>query len=217
MDRRPAKCCSDPKTSTVEPTDPVILSPPKLIGTDTVAIAINLTPGWVRRLIAQGDQRVTSGYLGKFNGRHIWNAHELFAGLYTSPQALWEEIRRVELGHMLDTRCGVDGCERATHMLQLCDVHIRYLLRVWRRAERVNLSLWHLLALCTWVVERNAHLAPPNGWDPWSNICMTPSCQNRTDTFPGRLSPLCSPCSTTFWSSVERRRADGMSHVVVRS
>lgn len=195
----------------MEPTDPVILSPPKLIGTPTVALAVNLSQRHVRRRLAVGDERVTSGYLGKFNGRHIWNAHELFAGLYSSPQALWEEIRRVEAGWTDTALCGVEGCTRPTHMLQLCDVHIRYLMRVWRRAERVDLSVWHLLALCTWVVERNAHLTPPGGWDPWSNICMTPSCQNRTDTFPGRDSPLCSPCSTKFWQSVKRPRHKGVA------
>lgn len=178
---------------------PVVLSPPKLIGTDTVSITLNLTPRRVRRLIAVGDPRATTGYLGKFSGRHAWNAHELFAGLYSSPQALWDEIRRVEAGRTLTTWCGVPDCSQPVHMLQLCDGHLNRLLRVWRRAERSTLVVWQLLALCTWVVERNAHLTPPAGWDPWSGICMTPSCQNRTDVDPRWVSPLCQSCSRSFW------------------
>ena len=174
---------------------PVIVSPPKLVGADTVAVTVNLSVDRVYRLLAAGDGRVTPGYLGKFSGRHIWNAHELFAGMYSTPQALWDEIGRVEAGRTLNVWCGVPGCERPVHFLQMCDRHLRRLMRVWRRAELSTLSVWHLLALCTWVVERNAHLRPPAGWDPWSGICMTPRCDN--ESMPD--GPLCRSCSDLFW------------------
>lgn len=183
---------------------PVIVSPPKLIGTDTVAVTLNLSISRVRRLITARDGRVIPGYLGKFGRRHIWNAHELFAGLYSTPQALWEEIGRVETGRTLATWCGVPDCDEPAHFLQLCDRHLNRLLAVWRRAERSSLVVWRLLALCTWVVERNSHLVPPAGWDPWSNVCMTPGCDNRTDTAPARTSPLCVTCTAEFWDDIYR-------------
>lgn len=183
-----------------ETPDAVVLSPPKIIGVRTVALAIGVTRGRVWELVKARDDRVMAGYLGKISGRHVWNAHELFAGMYTSPVALWEEISRVEHGTTATRWCAVDDCEQPAQFLRLCSHHLGLLMRTWRRSERSTLAQWRLLAMCQWVVERNAHLKTPDGWDPWSGICMTPGCSGRTDESPGRASPLCVPCSMKFWN-----------------
>lgn len=184
-----------------ETPDAVVLSPPKIIGVKTVALTLGVSRWRVYKLIEAGDERVTPGYLGKVAERHIWNAHELFAGMYTSTIALWEEIARVESGDPATRWCAVEECENPAHFLRLCPTHLRLLMRTWRRSERSTLAQWRLLAMCTWVVERNAHLKTPDGWDPWSGICMTPGCAGRTDESPGRASPLCVPCSLNFWDN----------------
>jgi len=182
-------------------SDPIVLSAPKLIGTKTVAAALGLQSAAVRQLVAARDKHVMTGYLGKISERHTWNAHELFAGMYESPMALWVELSRVETGTPSDLWCTVEECEQHAHFLRLCLLHVNRLMDTWRSAERSTLAHWRLLAMCTWVVERNRHLTPPSGWDPFSEICMVPGCVGRTDTRPGRASPLCPPCSQRFWSS----------------
>lgn len=174
---------------------PVVLSPPKLIGTDTVETVLGVSIDRIRRLIRREDPRVMAGYLGKISGRHIWNAHELFAGLYSSPDALWAEIRRVETGNRDLRFCAVEGCGKPSHFVRLCRDHLRTLMKTWRRAEHSTLVVWQLLAMCTWVVERNAHLVPPTGWDPWSGTCMTPHCHDDTVGH----GPLCRSCLDEFW------------------
>lgn len=178
--------------------DAVIVSPPRLVGTDTVAMCLGVASAHVRFRLAIGDERVTTGYLGKISGRHVWNAHELFASMYSTADALWAEIRRVEAGIRTSAPC--TACERPAQFLGLCRTHIRELTSTFKRAQDSSVVVWQLLAMCRWVVDRNAHLSPPHGWDPWSGVCMTPSCQNRNDDIVGRYSPLCLSCSRTLWS-----------------
>ena len=176
----------------------VILPQPQLIGTNTVAAAFGISRRRVYELIQDSDRRVTPGYFGMIAGRHTWNAHELFASWYTSTMALADEIERVEAGIRSDRPCSVPDCELSAQFLDLCYRHLRELRRTFGHAEGSALAVWRLLAMCTWVVERNAHLAPPHGWDPWSGICMTPECDGRTDG-NRRSSPLCPDCSEKFW------------------
>lgn len=179
-------------------TDTVVLPQPQLIGTFTVAAAFGLSPWRVRELIREGDPRVTAGYLGKIAERHTWNAHELFGSMYTSTMALQEEIARVEAGIRSDRWCSVPDCEHEAQFLDLCRGHLKQLKNTFRQAERSGQAVWRLLAMCTWVVERNRHMVPPEGWDPWSGVCMTPGCENDTDQ-TRRSSPLCRSCSAEFW------------------
>lgn len=189
--------------------DPIVLAPPKLIGCRTVALAFGVSAQTVRDLVHSGDIRVQPGYLGRISHRHVWNAHELFASMYTSPMALWDEIARIEHRVPATVWCAVGECEEPAHFLRLCPNHLRFLMKVWRRAERSTLAQWRLLAMCQWVVERNAHLTPPSGWDPWSGVCMTPRCTGVTDA-DGRSGPLCPECSAKFWNNeVGSRRGFG--------
>lgn len=176
----------------------VVLPQPQLIGIRTVSTALGLTHGRVYTLLREHDRRVTPGYLGKISGRHTWNAHELFASWYSSTMALADEIERVEAGIRSDRPCSVPECTLTAQFLDLCYRHLRELRRTFDHAEGSSLAVYRLLAMCTWVVERNAHLAPPSDWDPWSGICMTPDCDGRTDT-NRRASPLCPECSLKFW------------------
>lgn len=180
----------------------IVLSPPKLIGSPTVALMLGIARERVWRLVAAGDVRIQAGYLGKIGDRHVWNAHELFAGMYSSPMALWEEVARIENGTPVVMWCSVGDCEEPAHFLRLCSRHLNRHMAVWRRAERSTLAQWRLLAMCRWIVERNEHLTPPHGWDPWSGVCMTPGCENSTDQVDGRAraSPLCLSCSGKFWN-----------------
>lgn len=177
----------------------VVLPQPQLIGVNTVSVALGVQRWRVYELIRERSPRVMPGYLGKVARRHTWNAHELFASMFTSSMALVDEIARVEAGIRADGECSVDGCGRNIQFLGLCFEHVRQLHRVFRNAEHSDVAVWRLLAMCTWVVERNRHLVPPQGWDPWSGICMTPGCDNRTDGPRNRSSPLCPECSDRFW------------------
>lgn len=177
----------------------VILPQPQLIGTDTVAVALGVSRRRVYELIEARDSRVMPGYFGMVARRHTWNAHELFASMYTSTMALHDEINRVEAGIRSDRWCSVPDCDEEVQFLDLCRRHIRQLHRTFVDAEGSGQALYRLLAMCTWVVERNRHLTPPDGWDPWSGVCMTPGCHNRTDGPHRRSSPLCPPCSAKFW------------------
>jgi len=179
--------------------DTVILPRPQLVGTDTVSAALGISIGRLYALLRQRHPRVTPGYLGKIADRHTWNAHELFASMFTSTMALAEEVDRVEAGVRSDRWCSVPGCEEAAQFLDLCRVHIWKLQRTFHDAERSAQAMYRLLAMCTWVVERNQHLTPPHGWDPWSGVCMAPGCENGTDGPHRRSSPLCPDCSAKFW------------------
>ena len=176
----------------------VVLPQPQLIGIRTVTTALGLSRWRVYELLREGDSRVTTGYLGKVAGRHTWNAHELFASMFTSTMALADEIERVEAQVRADRPCSVPGCEMTSQFLDLCYRHLAELRRTFRDAEGSARAVYRLLAMCTWVVERHAHLTPAHGWDPWSGICMTPGCEGRTDA-NRRSSPLCPDCSRKFW------------------
>ena len=65
-------------------TDTVVLPQPQLIGVDTVKAALGVSRFRVYELIREGSPRVMPGYLGKVARRHVWNAHELFASMYSS-------------------------------------------------------------------------------------------------------------------------------------
>lgn len=180
--------------------DPVVLSAPQLIGARAVRLALGVSKWHLYDLIRAGDPRVMPGFLGKISGRFVWNAHELFSGLYASPVALWEEIARVENRVKAERWCAVDECHSPAHFLRLCPIHLGRMIATWNRAEKSTLARWRLLAMCQWVIDRNAHLDFPDDWDPFSGVCLTPGCGGSTEA-PGRSSPLCIPCSLEFWEN----------------
>lgn len=188
--------------TTTPPSKPdritVVLPQPQLIGVNTVAVALGVRRWRIYELLRERSPRVTPGYLGKISRKHTWNAHELFASMYTSTLALTEEIARVEAGARADRWCSVPDCGEEVQFLDLCRRHLRTLKTVFGDAEGSGLAVYRLLAMCTWVVERNRHLTVPHDWDPWSGACMTPGCDNRTDE-NRRSSPLCPDCSRKFW------------------
>lgn len=181
-----------------------VVAPPQLVGTTEVAAAFGLSAHRIRRLAASGADMLARGYIGKVNGRHIWNGSELFASLFASPQSLRDEIARVKAGDRSGLWCSVNDCEDEAQFLELCHRHLRELHRTFGNAEKSYIAVYRLLAMCQWVVERNAHLSLPAGWDPWSGRCMSPGCGNRTDLPGNRSSPLCRDCSRKFWGGTHR-------------
>jgi hypothetical protein len=179
--------------------DTVILPQPQLIGLNTVAVALGIRRWRIYELLRERSPRVMPGYFGKISGRHTWNAHELFASMYTSTMALADEIARVEAGVRADRWCSVPDCDQEVQFLDLCRLHLLRLQTTFTDAEGSGMAVYRLLAMCTWVVERNRHLTVPHDWDPWSGVCMVPACDNRTDETPSRSSPLCPDCSAKFW------------------
>jgi hypothetical protein len=176
-------------------TPDAILSPPRLIGTDAVGACLGIQQAWVARLVRTDDPRLKPGYLGKIRGRHVWNAHELFSSMYSTPHALWEEIERARLGGRTDAVC---HCGKPVLFLGLCPNHVRRLMSGFQGAQRSSLAAIQLLAMCRWVVDRNQHIEP--GIDPWSGVCVTPGCDNRTDVPVGRVSPLCRECARRLFA-----------------
>lgn len=187
----------------------MIVSPPRLVGTRTVAPLFGVKPEQLRDRLAAGDPFVHTGYLGKIGARHIWNLHELVASLFTGEAALDLVVDRLTTGHLdpLDTvLCAAPDCDRIEEMVGLCGLHLRRLINSWRHASRSSLVTVQLVAMCRWVVDRNAHLVLPADYDPWSTLCMTPGCENPTNQ-DGWHGPLCPTCSAVFWqNSPDRER-----------
>lgn len=190
----------------------MIVSPPRLVGSRTVAELFNVTQDRLCRKLAAREPLVIAGYLGKVGRNHIWNMHELVANLFTSDAAVELVVDRLTdptpsdpLASML---CSVGGCDHLEERAGLCPKHLRRLMTAWRHADRSSLVTVQLVAMCQWVVERNAHLTLPPGFDPWAPVCMTPDCDNATnvhgpDSWHG---PLCVACSARFWNNAPTRK-----------
>lgn len=181
----------------------MITSPPRLVGTATVAPLYGVTRSHMTRKLAAGEARV--GYLGKVGNKHTWNLHELLASLFATDAAI--EMVVDALGHYhpsdpLDSMlCAVQGCDRLESVLGLCTRHLRHLMASWRHAGRSTLVTVQLVALCRWVVAHNRDVVLPEDFDPWSPVCMTEGCDNETNTHGGWHGPLCPACSAQFWDN----------------
>lgn len=181
----------------------MITSPPTLVGIDFPAALYQTSRDRVRRRLHRGDAEIRRGYLGKIGRGHVWNAHELIAGTFTSDVALELVVRRLANGHtdpVAGLLCAVTDCDEIEEALGLCSTHMRRLMRTWGRAEHSRLFLMQLVAMCRWVVERNSELVLPPGFDPWASQCMTPGCDGVTN-YPGRSGPMCVACTANFWSN----------------
>lgn len=189
----------------------MIVSPPRLVGTATVAPIFGCTIGRLRHRLAEGQLVGTAGYLGKISGKHTWNLHELCASVFTGDAALELVVGQLSTGSAdpLDSvLCAVADCDDPEELLGLCRRHLRRLMTTWRHASRSSLVTVQLVAMCQWVVDRNAHLVLPAGFDPWQPICMTPGCGKSTnfqgpDAWHG---PLCLDCSAAFWNNPPGQR-----------
>jgi hypothetical protein len=180
-----------------------IVSPPRLVGTVTVAHVFGVQPARVRRKLADGHPLVMHGYLGKVCNRHTWNLHELLARLFHDDTSLDLLADRATATGTTSGVCEAVDCVEVADMIGLCRVHLRKLLTSFRHAPDSTLVQIQLLAMCQWVVDRNAHLVLPAGFDPWSTECMNPGCQNPTNVHGenGWHGPLCPPCSEAFWNN----------------
>ncbi|CAN5424519.1 hypothetical protein BH10ACT3_BH10ACT3_19890 [soil metagenome] len=188
----------------------MIVSPPRLVGTATVAPLFGVR---VRHLYSKLEAReplVLAGYLGKIGKHHVWNLHELVASLFTSDAALEMVIDRLTdrtPSDPLDTvLCSTSGCDEVEELIGLCPRHLHQLHRAWRKATRSSLATVQLVGMCQWIVERNAHLVLPPDFDPWSLVCLTPGCDGETNG-NGHHGPLCPSCTAKFWNNPPGRRA----------
>jgi hypothetical protein len=187
----------------------VIVSPTRLVGTTTVAPIVGITAGTLRRRVHAGDALVLNGYLGIVRNRHVWNLHELVVKLFTSEASVLDVVARLtdpRPADPIDTiLCSVPECDDLELMVGLCRLHLRRLMIAWDHAGRSSLIATQLVAMCQWIVERNAHLSFPAGFDPWSLTCMTPGCDKPTNV-NGWHGPLCPDCSAAFWGNSLLRR-----------
>lgn len=185
----------------------MIVSPPRIIGTHSVARLLGVKQDSAWRLVDRKSPTVAPGYLGKIGGRHCWNAPVLINSLFGSD---------VELEAVLDTLtcpdpvdpldrmlCGVPGCDALESSVGLCRHHMRMLNHAWRHAPRSSLVMVQLVAMCRWVAERNSHLVLPADFDPWSQVCMTPGCEAPTNDGSWH-GPLCQACAGVFWGNAPR-------------
>lgn len=181
----------------------MIVSPPKIVGTNTVAELFGVTPDRIRRRIVERQPQVCHGYLGKISDKHCWNLPELVAALFTSDASLELVVERLTSppSDPTDTLlCTVPDCDQLEETVGLCAAHLRRLMCTYRRAPRSSLAVIQLVAMCRWVVERNDHYVLPADYDPWATVCLTPGCDGETNVV-GRWGPLCGPCTARFWQN----------------
>lgn len=180
---------------------------PQMIGVHDVAELWGCTPDRIRRRIRARHRPTLTGYFGKIGGRHIWNAHELFSQVFSTDVALDDVIRtvinRTPVPVEQTVICGVDDCGGYTVFAGLCTKHLRRFMRAWYHSASSHPALLQFVGMCRWVVDRNAHLVLPAGFDPFSTVCMTPGCGNSTNVHGGDgwHSPLCQPCTAKFWNN----------------
>lgn len=185
----------------------MIVSPPRMIGTASVARLFGITAHAVRRrLVASPEIRV--GYLGKIANQHTWNAPVLIASMFGGDveiERVVDALTNPTPADALDrVLCAAPDCDQVEQAIGLCPRHLYRLTHAWRRAPRSSLVTMQLVAMCRWVVERNAHLVLPDDFDPWSGACMTPGCTRPTNG-NGWYGPLCRVCSALFWQNAPRR------------
>lgn len=190
----------------------MIVSPPRIVGTKTVAAFLGVSAWWLYRAIPDEPPYVgewAPGYLGKIANKHTWNFHELIASTFDSEASLELVVSRMTdpaPADPLDTLlCGAAGCDGAAEQLGLCTRHLRRMFTAWRHSSRSSLVTMQLVAMCRWIVDRNAHLVLPADFDPWSNVCMTPGCGGSTNVHGDHAEgawhgPLCLECSAKFWN-----------------
>ena len=189
----------------------MIVAAPRLVGTATVAEIFGITPDRVRHRVVAGDFP-TAGYLGKIAGKHTWNLHEVCAAVFTDTAALELVVHQLTAPAPTDPLeallCAVTDCDQAAELVGLCKKHLRRLMTSWRHAPRSSLVTIQLVAMCQWVVERNAHITLPPGFDPWAPVCMTPGCGGATNIQGENAwhGPLCLTCSAKFWGHVPGSR-----------
>lgn len=179
------------------------VTPPQMIGVHDVADLFGITPEEVRRRVRSRHRPTLVGYFGKVGGRHIWNAHELFAQMFSTDARLDEAIKALTnpKAQPVATRvqCGAKDCGDPSLFAGLCRLHLRHFMRAWYRAGDSSLYLQQFVGMCRWIVERHAHLVLPADYDPFDTVCMKPGCTNQTNT-NGRAGPLCTACSNEFWN-----------------
>lgn len=191
-----------------------VVSPPQTIGARDVAILFGVTPDRIRRRLAEHHRPTRVGYLGKIGGKHVWNAHQLITSVFTSDSDVDATVTA-----LLNTnprrasdmaRCGVDGCDDTADFAQLCHRHLRKFMRAWYHAPTSSVVLLQFVAMCRWVVDRNAHLVLPPGFDPFASTCITPGCAGDTNVHGGDgwHSPLCVDCTRKFWNNPPRGKPD---------
>lgn len=182
----------------------VRVPPPQMIGVHDVAEMFGCTPDRIRRRVRARHGPTVTGYFGKVGGRHIWNAHELFGAVFTSDARLDEAVKALTNRNAISVtdaaRCGVDNCTATVEIAGLCRTHLRRFMRAWYHASESSLALAQLVGMCRWIVERNAHLVLPSGYDPFDTKCMTPDCEHRTNDAQWH-GPLCPECSARFWNN----------------
>ncbi len=175
-----------------------IVSPPRIVGIDTVAHLLGLTEATTRRRLKRGDPVIGKGYLGKISNRHTWNMHELVSGLFVDESSIEQVVDRALSGEPPVVLCLVSDCENGAETIGLCRKHTKALFKAWKHAPSSTLIHAQLVGMCQWIVERNAHIVLPAGFDPWATVCMTPDCGNETNA-RGWHGPLCPSCAATFW------------------
>lgn len=191
-----------------------VVSPPQIIGARDVAILFGVTPDRIRRRLAAHHRPTRVGYLGKIGGRHIWNAHELIVGVFSSDSRLEDTLRALTNPHARPAGelvlCGVDDCGDPVEFVGLCRRHLRRFMTAWYHAGTSSLVLLQFVAMCRWVVDRNAHLVLPAGFDPFGHVCITPGCGKATNVHgrDGWHSPLCVDCTRSFWNNPPRGKPD---------
>ena len=185
----------------------MIVAPPRLVGTATVARFFGVSRHRLYLMMSHpcGDEPWMHGYLGKIARQHTWNFPQLVAATFDSDASMELVLTRLtDPADPLDLLlCAAPGCEYTAEQVGLCDIHLRRLFTAWRQAHRSSVVTLQLVAMCRWIVDRNAHLVLPAGFDPWSNICMTPGCGKSTNIRGEHAwhGPLCLDCSAEFWDN----------------
>ena len=182
----------------------MIVAPPQLIGTAAVGRMFGVPPDRVRINLRAGRAELRPGYLGRIANRHVWNGPELIASLFTSEVALEEVVAALATRDPIDPveamLCAAPDCDELAEVVGLCRTHLRRLTAAWRRAPHSSLVTVQLVAMCRWVVERNADLVLDPDFDPWSPVCMSPTCDSPTNTLVWH-GPLCARCSAELWGN----------------
>lgn len=188
-----------------------IVSPPRLVGTETVANLFGISRWWLRERVKAGEPIVMNGYLGKVSNQHTWNMHTLIAALFPDDSSIENLVDRAVSEADPNIICLVTDCHDIEHLAGLCRHHLRKMLTSWRHAPGSSLVRLQLVAMCQWVVERNAHFVLPAGFDPFAPVCMNDGCDGPTNIHGGDSwhGPLCQPCTADFWDKpLDRPRPD---------
>lgn len=182
-----------------------LVVPPRIGGTTVVAEILGINRYTVYDRLERADPVVMLGYLGKPSGRHAWNITVMIGALFPGEADLMLEVARARSKEPTPGGCTIEDCHRPVVMVQLCDFHLRKLMHVLASERQGILATAQLVAMCRWVVDRNDHLVLPDGYDGFSDLCMT--CQEPVSTDGQWYGPLCPPCCRKFWNNPEIRRS----------